>query len=109
MGLVRSGQVAERRVLSRRGLVVMLAICALTVSLASRVSHATFFKTPVAQSSSSTAKIQHLDQDASQWEAPPATFTLLWVTESFVAFDGDEIVPVFLQDDALHNRPPPLS
>jgi hypothetical protein len=100
---------APQRLLSRRGLVVLLAISALTISLASRVSTATFVKAYAVQSSSTTAKIQHLDKDAAHWVAPTATFTLLWATEPSVAVDGNESVPVRPPDDSLHNRPPPIS
>jgi hypothetical protein len=110
MPLVGHGQVAERRLFSRRGVVVLLAILALTVSLANRVPHTgSFDKTPAAHSSSSTAKIQHRDQDASRWVAPAPTFALLWTSEPSVPLDGDRKVSVRLQDNSLHNRPPPLS
>lgn len=110
MPLVGYGQLAERRPPSRRGVVVLLAILALTVSLANRVPHTVSFdKAPAAHSSSSTAKIQHRDQDASRGAAPAATFTLLWASEPSVPLVADEKVPVRLQDNSLHNRPPPLS
>lgn len=101
----------ERRFLSRRGLVVLLTSFALAVVLASRVYHAGFFNAPAAYSSSSTAKIQHLDNDASQWVAPAATFALLWdaESESALILDADDKIPVRLPDDSLHNRPPPAS
>jgi hypothetical protein len=100
---------AERRLLSRRGAVAFLAIAALTVSLASRVPHATIFKAAVAHSEFSSVKIQHRDNDASHWVAPLATVTLLWTAEASVILHGDQEVPVRLQDDSLHNRPPPVS
>ena len=100
---------AQQRLLSRRGLIISLAILALTVSLASRVSTASFIKASTAQCGSSAAKIQHLDKDAAQWVAPTATFTLLWASEPSVAVDGNENVPIRQPDDSLHNRPPPLA
>ena len=110
MPLVGYGQPAERRLLSRRGVMALLAILALTVSLANRVPHTlSFDKAPTAHSSSSTEKIQHRDQDASRWVASAATFALLWASEPSVPLDADRRVPVRLQDNSLHNRPPPLS
>jgi hypothetical protein len=107
--LIGNEQMAERLIFSRRGLVMLLASFALTVSLASRCSTPTFSKAPVALSNDSKAKIQRLDKDAEQWVAPAATFTLLRATEPTVILDGDEKIPTRLPDDSLHNRPPPLS
>lgn len=109
MPLVEYGQPVERRLLSRCGALAFLAIAALTVSLASRVPHATIFKAAVAHSESSSAKIQHRDNDASHWVAPVATPALLWTADSSVILDWDQEVPVRLRDDSLHNRPPPVS
>ena len=109
MPLVGYEEPAQQRLLNRRGLVILLAVSALTLSLASRVSTATFVKGSTAQSSASAAKIQHLDKDAAQWVAPTATFTLLWAAEPSVAIDGNENVPTRPPDDSLHNRPPPVS
>lgn len=110
MPLVGYKQLAERRAFGWRGAMVLLAIVALTVSLASRVPHAVSFdKSPTAHSGSSTEKIQHRDQDASRWVAPVATFTLLWISEPAVSLDADEKIPLRLQDNSLHNRPPPVS
>jgi hypothetical protein len=110
MPLVEYEHMAERRLLSRRGLVIFIAIVALTCSVARRVADVSLlFKAPTAVLSSSTAKIQHLDQDAAQWVAPEATFTLLRATQSSVIRDADESVPIRLQDNSLHNRPPPIS
>ena len=109
MPLVGYEQLAERRLLSRRGAVVFLAIVALTVSLANRVPHGTIPGNPVAQSFSSPAKIQHRDSDASQWVAPAAVFTFLWIAESSVILDRGRNVRTRPQDDSLHNRPPPVS
>jgi hypothetical protein len=109
MPLLGYEEPAQQRLLSRRGLVILLAISALTISLASRVSTATFVKASTAQSSLCTAKIQHLDKDASQWVSPTATFTLLWATEPSLTVSDDEKVPVRPPDDSLHNRPPPVS
>jgi hypothetical protein len=109
MPLVGYEEQAPQRLLSRRGLVVLLSISVLTISLASRVTTATFCKAYTAKSSSATAKIQHLDKDAAHWVAPTARFTLLWATEPSVAVDRNESVPVRPPDDSLHNRPPPVS
>jgi hypothetical protein len=80
--LVGAEKVPERSVFSRRGLVISLAILALTVSLASRVSHAVVYRTTSAHSASVDAKIQHRDKDASEWTPPDVILSLLWVAEA---------------------------
>jgi hypothetical protein len=110
MPLVGYQQLAKRRLLSGRGAVVLLAIMALTVSLANRVPHAvSVHQATAAHSSPFTAKIQHRDQDASRWVAPVATFTLLWASEPAISLGANEEFPVRLQGNSLRNRPPPVS
>jgi hypothetical protein len=110
MPLVGDGQLAERRLLSQRGVVVFLAIMALTVSLADRVPHAVSVnKASAAHASSPAGKIQHRDQDESRWAALPPAFTLLWASETSVPLVEDKKVAVPQQDNSLHNRPPPVS
>jgi hypothetical protein len=109
MPLVGYEQLARPRFCNRRGAVVLIAIVALTISLANRVPFAALLKAPTVHSASSSAKIQHRDKDAAQWVTPSATFTLLWTAEASVILVENRRIPVGLQDDSLHNRPPPVS
>lgn len=109
MPLVGSEPVADRRRRSRRGFVVYLVIVALTVSLASRISHASFYRTPTAHSNSVNAKIQQRDYDASEGVSPAATLSILWIAEPSPITDFSEAVWVRFHCDSLYNRPPPLS
>jgi hypothetical protein len=100
---------SERKWLS---VVIVIAICSLTVSLATR------FWTPWSSQSHNVrsadhrpaeAKRQHLNKDATQWIAPQASFS---VRATVVA---TQLIPVRpldatrLFDQSLYNRPPPSS
>jgi len=106
--LVGAEKVPERSVFTRRGLVISLAILALTVALASRVSHAVVYRTPSAHSASVDAKIQHRDKDASEWAPPDITLTLLWVAEASRVPEEIERVYFRIPSGSLYNRPPPV-
>lgn len=87
----------------------MVAIIALTVSLASRVVRITFDKVPAVHSLGSKTKIQHRDRDADERAFAAADFSLLWVAETAVTVDPIDPVYVRIQYDSLNNRPPPCS
>ena len=70
----------------------MLAIAALTVSLASRVVRGTFDKVPTVHSLTSKAKIQHRDRDADERAFATADFSLLWVAEPAATVEPAEPV-----------------
>ena len=91
-----------------RVFVIALAICGLTVSLATRTFRLTFPQTPTAESSSAQAARQHLDRDASTWVPPVPTLTTLSAPVFYprVAPAGPPI-PSVLFDESLFNRPPP--
>ena len=99
----------RRRLQRLRGLVVMLAIIALTTSLANRVVRGTFDKVPTVHSLVSKAKIQHRDRDADERAFAAADFSLLWVAETATTLDRTEPVYVRIHYDSLNNRPPPCS
>jgi hypothetical protein len=96
-----------------RSLLILVTVCALTSSLATR-----FYVTASADShvfksvegNSVDPKHQHLDRDATQWVAPECTFT-------FMEFVADHVPPVPVKTvlptqaffDSLYNRPPPFS
>lgn len=92
-------------------MVILIAACALTASLATRfyvppTSGTRSFKS--VEDHSPEPKRQHLDSDAAGWVAPPSQF-------AFMALAAIYTVPVLpeasLPDpffgDSLHNRPPP--
>jgi hypothetical protein len=96
-----------------RGVLIVVAICSLTVSLATR------FYTPFSSKGhvvraverrSAEPKRQHLDRDATHWVAPVASFTLLEPSAVLhhVTFTGP-LLPNHVFDESLYNRPPPSS
>ena len=89
-------------------LVIVLAICGLTVSLATRTVRLTIPHGVTAQSADSHAMRQHMDRDAAPWAPPvPALGTLQApVFYPRVAPAGPPI-PSVLFDESLSNRPPP--
>ena len=99
----------ERRFFSLRGFVALLAIVALTVTLAGRVFHADIYNTSSAHSASAYEKVQHRDVDASRWAPPEATYALLWATERSPDIEPTEQVYFHPHYDSLYNRPPPVS
>jgi len=87
----------------------MLAITALTTSLASRVVQGTFDKVPTVHCLASKAKIQHRDRDADERAYAAADFSLLWVAEPAATVEPVQPVYVRAQYDSLFTRPPPVS
>jgi hypothetical protein len=91
--------------------VIAVAICSLTVSLATR------FYTPFSSSIHSARAVerraaqptrQHLDRDATNWTAPVATFTLLEPVKVLGCVTATEsVLPNQVFDESLCNRPPP--
>ena len=109
MPLVGAEQVAEKRFLSFRGLVVFASVVVLIVSLAGRTPHVVVCKNATVQSSSAAAQIQHRDKDGAEWVAPAATFSLLSLIEPSVVHASTEEFLVYPHYDSLYNRPPPIS
>ena len=89
-------------------LVIILAICGLTVSLATRTFCLTFPHTSTLQSGSAQAIRQHMDRDAAQWAPPVPILTALQAPVFYprVAPAGPPM-PSVLFDESLSNRPPP--
>lgn len=94
-----------------RCLIILVAVCALTSSLATR-----FYVTASADShvlksvegNSFDPKHQHLDRDATQWVAPESTFTLMeWVAARAPVTVAKTVIPVPVFFETLYNRPPP--
>ena len=91
-----------------RVLVVGLAICALTVSLATRTFRLTIPQTLTVQSGAAQATRQHLDRDAVKWVPPVPVFTTLQAPAFYPRFaPAGPPLPTVLFDESLSNRPPP--
>lgn len=91
-----------------RALIILLAICGLTHSLATRTFR---FRIPhgVSVTSGNTQAIrQHMDRDAVRWVAPVPLFTVLQVPTfyPYIAPAGPPLASV-LFDKSRYNRPPP--
>jgi hypothetical protein len=89
-------------------LVIILAICGLTVSLATRTFRLTIPQGVTAQSAHSHAMRQHMDRDAAPWAPPAPTLTTLQAPVFYprVAPSAPPISSVPF-DESLSNRPPP--
>lgn len=89
---------------------VLLAICALTLSLATRytVLGAEARSVRFVKAHSADAKTQHLLSDGLQWTAPPSSFTLFRPSRSFV-YAVSAVFPStnLCSESWLYNRPPP--
>jgi len=90
-------------------LVVVLAIAAITASLANRFVRLSIDQAPAAHSLTSKAKIQHRDRDADERAFAAADFSLLWLAEPATTVEHIQPVHVRVEYDSLHNRPPPVS
>ncbi len=91
-----------------RVLVIVLAICGLTVSLATRTFRLTLPQSPTAQSDSARAMRQHMDRDAAKWTSPIPVLTTLPVPVFYPRFaPAGPPLPSVLFDESLSNRPPP--
>ena len=91
-----------------RVFVIVLAICALTVSLATRTFRLTFPQTHTAQSGAAQATRQHLDRDAATWVPPVPILTTLQAAAFYPRVaPGGPPLPSVLFDESLSNRPPP--
>jgi hypothetical protein len=109
MPLVGENQLAERRLLSWRGVLILVAAFAITLSLANRVFEGQIFNTPTVFSGLAHAKIQHRDNDSANWVPPTAAFTILWTSESSAAVEISDPLYERPHYESLHNRPPPAS
>jgi hypothetical protein len=91
-----------------RALLVVLAICGLTISLTTRTFHFTIPHRIAAKSESGQAVRQHLDRDGAKWIPPVPTFAVLQVSSFYprVAPAGPPL-PTVLFEKSLYNRPPP--
>jgi hypothetical protein len=90
-------------------LIIALAICGLTVSLATRTFRLKTCQTATVASHSAQPMRQHLDRDAVQWVPPVLVFSILQVPAFYPhvapAIPSLPSVPI---DESLSNRPPPF-
>jgi len=108
MMLVESYQ--GKRVLRRWEVaVVLLAICGLTVSVATRTFRLTSPAHTIANSAAGHAVRQHMDSDATGWAPPVATFTVLQLPVYYPRYaPAGPPLPRLFYEESLPNRPPPV-
>ncbi|MBS1852915.1 MAG: hypothetical protein JST79_18585 [Acidobacteria bacterium] len=87
----------------------LLAILAVSSSLATRVFHLSLHHGPTSvQSDSEQATRQHLNTDAAEWAPPVATITAIAEVSFYPRiFPAGPPVAGLLLDESLYNRPPP--
>jgi hypothetical protein len=91
-----------------RILLIAIAICGLTVSLATRTFRLTIPHGVTVRSGDVQAMRQHMDKDGARWVPPVPVLTVLEVPTfyPYVAPAGPPLATV-LFDKSLYNRPPP--
>jgi len=91
-----------------RVFIIVLAICGLTVSLATRTFRLKIHESVTVSSGDAQGMRQHLDRDAAQWVPPVPVFAALQPPTfyPYVAPAGPPLASVLL-DESLYNRPPP--
>lgn len=109
MLLLGADHVTERRLLSRRGLLVLVAVIGLTVSLAGRVFNGAIYNSTSVHSGSTCAKVQHRDSDATRWVPPTTVYVLLWSSERADRIQPAEQIQFHPHYESLYNRPPPIA
>jgi hypothetical protein len=89
--------------------VVVLAICGLTVSLATRTFRTRLSAGTIVKSISGQPVRQHMDSDAAKWVPPVSTLTLLQVPVFYPRFaPAGPPLPRLYFEESLSNRPPPV-
>jgi hypothetical protein len=107
MGWSANHEAAKHQCARWRTLIVALALCGLTVSLATRF-HVTFHAGAGVASHSAEPMRQHLNGDAMQWGAPIPVFTLFEVPARYPnAAPPAPLLTGVVFDHKLFNRPPP--
>jgi len=91
-----------------RVLIIVLAICGLTVSLATRTFHVKFVQGASVTSRSTPPMRQHLNRDAMRWVAPSPVFIVFEAPSEYLQeAPAAPRLPSVLFDESLSNRPPP--
>ena len=96
-----------------RGALIVIAICSLTLSVATRFWAPSTSQSHIVKSidqRSVDPKRQHLNKDATRWVAPLIDFSILApaAIETRLAPTGP-ILPKHVFSESLYNRPPPSS
>src|ERR1700722_1061349 len=94
-----------------RSALIVIAICSLTLSLATRFWTPSRSHTRIVKSvdhRSLDPKRQHLNKDAARWVSPAACFIVIAPAsvEASLA-PAVPLLPKHVFSDSLHNRPPP--
>ena len=99
-----------KRVLRRWEIaVVVLAICGLTLSLATRTFRTSLSMGAIVKSISGQPVRQHMDSDATKWVPPVSTLTVLEVPVFYPRFaPAGPPLPRLYYEESLSNRPPPF-
>ena len=89
--------------------VVALAICGLTVSLATRTFRTKFSTNTIVKSITGQPVRQHMDSDAAKWVPPVPASTVLEVPVFYPRFaPAGPPLPRLYYEESLSNRPPPF-
>jgi hypothetical protein len=106
----------RNRKIDARGLrsaLIVIAICSLTVSVATRFWASSTSQSQTVKSvdhQSVDPKRQHLNKDACRWVSPSATFSIFAPVEIETRLaPAGPLLPKHVFSDSLYNRPPPSS
>jgi hypothetical protein len=100
-------QMAYRRP-SWRVFIIVLAICGLSVSLATRTFHVKIHQGTTVTAYSAEPMRQHLNRDAMRWVAPNPVFIVFESPALYLPVaPAAPQLPGVLFDESLSNRPPP--
>ena len=108
MGQVQDRDGVASLLLRWRGFIIVLAICGLTVSLATRTFRLKIPHCVSVTSGDAQAMRQHMDRDAARWVPPVPLFTSLQAPTFYPhAVPAGPPLASVLFDQSLYNRPPP--
>jgi len=90
-------------------MIILLAICGLMISLATRTFRLTYSDTTVVKSVASQPVRPHMDRDAANWIPPVAVVAVFDIPVFYPRFApaGPPVQRLFI-DESLSNRPPPF-
>jgi|ERR1700690_228231 len=91
-----------------RVFIIVLAICGLSISLATRTFHVKILQGANVTSHSAVPMRQHLNLDAMRWVAPVAVFIVFEAPSLYLhVLPAAPPLPSVFFDESLSNRPPP--
>jgi len=110
---MQSQMIRDRKIDARgwRSALIVIAICSLTLSVATRFWASSTFDTQIVKSVDHRPldpKRQHLNKDAARWVSPSASFIVIAPAsiETQLA-PAVPLLPKHVFSDTLYNRPPP--